>query len=402
MLTGLQPSEHHVYHLTGPFRGDSAAKTLPRLMRAGGYTTGASISNPFAYFLNQALAADYDFFPEPAYRAGGYMRVWDALGPLHQRQPFGSRADEFWDLEKILDSGPSELEVRSERLFGRTKSRFPPIRSFQQAQDILNQMPDGFFLWVHLFAPHQPYLPSPPNLGRFLPTNEMRTESQQYPYPFPWNRYQTGEQGMIDKARLRYNEFLAEADSAFGVFLTGLEGAGRLRNTAVIVGADHGESFEGGLYTHGSKYQTRPEIHIPLIIRTAGQERGSRVAVTVDQTSIAPTILDLAGLPRAEWMRGPSLIPWLNRNGEGEGQGLAFTQYLETDSIFKPVNYGTVGVIDGRHQYVLDLGTGKGILRGLDEAQSWDLDRSAENPTLAQTLRDAIYARFPDLPRRTA
>jgi hypothetical protein len=57
-------------------------------------------------------------------------------------------------------------------------------------------------------------------------------------------------------------------------------------------------------------------------------------------------------------------------------------------------------VIDGRHQYVLDIDSGKGILRGLAEAQSWNLDRSAEDPALAQALREAIYARFPDLPRK--
>ncbi len=181
-----------------------------------------------------------------------------------------------------------------------------------------------------------------------------------------------------------------------------MEADGRLRNTAVIVSADHGESFEGGIYTHASSYQTRPEIHVPLILRMPGQERGARVAVAADQTSLAPTILEIAGLPRADWMRGPSLLPWLNRDNEGEGQGMAFTQYLEKNSIFRPVTHGTVGVIDGRHQYVLDLDTGKGILRGLAEAQSWDLDRSAENPALAQSLREAIYARFPDLPRKPA
>lgn len=168
----------------------------------------------------------------------------------------------------------------------------------------------------------------------------------------------------------------------------------------MIVSADHGESFEGGVYTHDCKYQTRPEIHIPLMIRMPGQERGSRVSVTADQTAFAPTVLDIAGLPRPDWMRGESLLPWLDRDNEGEGQGLAFTQYLATDSIFKPLSSGTVGVIDGRHQYVLDLATGKGIFRGLSEAHMWDLDRSAENPVLAQTLREAIYARFPDLPRK--
>jgi arylsulfatase A-like enzyme len=398
LLSGRQPSEHRVYHLKGQFRGPEVMRTFPRLMRAGGYTTGASITSPFAYFLAQGIAADFDYLPPPAYRTSS---LWDATRILHQRQPFGSRMDELDQIEQVCDFVPTHLEMYSPERFGNTKSDFPPAGSFEQARQVLEQMPDGFFLWVHVMAPHAPYLPGAPMLRRFLPSNEMRTWHDQYGFPlFP--RYTPNWQGLIDKARLRYDEFIADADSAFGVFLSGLEGAGRLRNTAVIVSSDHGESFEGGIYSHGSEYQTRPQLHIPLIIRMPGQERGSRVAITADQTVLAPTILDIAGIPHPNWMSGESLLPWLNRTGEGEGQGLAFTEYLARDSIFRPLIRGTVGVVDGRHQYVLDLSTGKGIFRSLPEAHVWDLDRSAENPAMVRTLREAIYSRFPDLPRNSA
>src|SRR5206468_652130 len=98
-------------------------------------------------------------------------------------------------------------------------------------------------------------------------------------------------------------------------------------------------------------------------------------------------------------LRGQSLVSWLERSGPGTGEGLAFTQYLERNSIFKPLHHGTVGVIDGQYQYVLDLDTQKGWLRPLNEAQFWNLDRSAENPARAEALRAAIYSRFPNLPR---
>lgn len=58
---------------------------------------------------------------------------------------------------------------------------------------------------------------------------------------------------------------------------------------------------------------------------------------------------------------------------------------------------GTLGVIDGHYEYVIDLKTRKGALRPLDEAQFWDLDRSTENPSQAEALRTALYSRFPDL-----
>ena len=208
--------------------------------------------------------------------------------------------------------------------------------------------------------------------------------------------------------RLRYDEFIAQSDDAFGSFLSDVEKSGRLRNTAVIVSGDHGESFEGGVYGHYNEWQNRPGIHIPLMIRMPGQEQSRRIDTAIDQTALPSTILDIAGLPRPNWMRGRSLLPCLNcsdesnRSPAGGREGLAFTQYLAQNSVFKPLSRGTVGVIDGRHQYVLYLETGKGMLRGLSEAHIWDLDRSAENPALARSLREAIYTRFPDLPRQTA
>jgi arylsulfatase A-like enzyme len=205
----------------------------------------------------------------------------------------------------------------------------------------------------------------------------------------------------VDRHRLAYDEYVATADRAFGSFISDLESTGRLQNTTVIVSADHGESFEGGIYQHQSSYQTRPVIHIPLIIRTPDQQDGRTVSVAADQTALAPTILELAGQPRPDWLRGQSLVGWLGPNGQGAGDGLAFTQYLERNSIFKPLHRGTVGVIDGQYQYVLDLETLKGWLRPLDEAQFWNVDRSAENPARAEALRGAIYSRFPNLPRNT-
>lgn len=139
------------------------------------------------------------------------------------------------------------------------------------------------------------------------------------------------------------------------------------------------------------------------MVRMPGQQVGSRVETALDETALAPSLLEIAGMKRPDWMRGQSLLPWLGRNDTAPpGEGRAFTQYLATNSAFHPVKSGSVGVIDGAHQYVLDLNTGKGILRTVEEAASRDLDRSSQNPALAQALRDAIYARFPELPRKQA
>jgi arylsulfatase A-like enzyme len=389
MLTGTYPSETRVYQLQGRLRAEDAEKSLPHLMRAGGYATGAFLSNPFAYYFVDRLGNDFDFLPEPTFQQGGLQHLWDATTPLHQDSGIGSRVEEYKNLEWVWNFvGHSDLAMR-----------FRAVASFEQARELLAKLPDGFFLWVHVMTPHGPYLPDPADQGRFLPYDEQKRFEDET--KLPWKpHYEPDQQSQLDRCRLLYDEFILTADRAFGGFMSELENAGKLRDTTVIVSADHGESFEGGVFQHENADQTRPVIHIPLIIRTPGQQDSRRIAFTVDQTALAPTILELAGQPKPDWMRGQSLVKWLNRDGKGGGgEGMAFTQFLEMNSVFKPLHHGTLGVIDGRsqYQYVLDLDTQKGALRPLNQAHIWNLDRTADNPALAEALRAAVYSRFPDL-----
>ena len=203
--------------------------SLPHLMRAAGYATGASRANPVAYCLAEGLAGDGDALPEPAYRADSGLRyLWSAARPLHQRSPVGSRLEEFSDLESAWDFVPDRLERWSPRRFGRLQSGFPAAASFRQARELLTSLPDGFFLWVHAMAPHWPYLPDAADRGRFLGGGEARTGQEQLA-GVSWPVYPPDQQSHIDKARLRYDEFLASADRAFGAFMSEVESRGRLR-----------------------------------------------------------------------------------------------------------------------------------------------------------------------------
>ncbi|PYV47527.1 MAG: hypothetical protein DMG94_05845 [Acidobacteria bacterium] len=375
MLTGRYPSETRVFQLQGTVQGERT-QTLPSLMHDAGYGTGAFLTNPFAHYLVSNPDNGFDILPEPAFQSGALQHLWDWTRPLHQNSGVGSRVAEYIDLESDWNG--------FRNLPGNLSMRFRPDASFEGARKVVDQLPDGFFLWVHVITPHHPYLPDPEDRGRFLSEAEGRkfaenSELQWVPH------YNPDQQAQVDRRRLLYDEFLLSADR------------GKLSNTSVIVSADHGESFEGGIFRHESPYLTRPTIHIPLIIRTPGQQQARTVAFTADQTALAPTILDLAGQSKPGWMDGQSLAPWLSRESTDAGKGMAFAQFLEKNSIFKPLTHGTVGVIDGQYQFVLDLDTKKGTLRPLNESQIWNADRSAENPAKAQELLKAIYTRFPKL-----
>jgi arylsulfatase A-like enzyme len=388
MMTGTYPSDTYVFQLQGQLRAKDLAKTLPHAMQEGGYVTAAFLSNPYAYYFSNGLRAQFDVIPEPHFQAGGVQHLWDATAPLHQDSGIGSRIDEYFDLDSFwndLTRGPDNACMR-----------FRPATSFDQAKEVLAKLPDGYFLWIHVITPHNPYLPDAADRGRFLPNSQQNTYEEES--GTRWKpHYPPNQQSLVDQRRLRYDEFVATADRTFGSFMSELENSGKLQNTTVIVSADHGESFEGGVYQHSSPYLTRPVIHVPLIIRTPGQQDSRTVSVTADQTSLAPTILELAGQPKPDWMNGPSLVPWLSPDAQGEGKGLAFTQYFERNSVFKPLHHGSIGVIDGEYQYVYYLDTHKGELRPLNEAQYWNLDRSAENPARAEALGSALHTRFPDL-----
>src|SRR6516162_488475 len=390
MLTGLYPSEDLVYHLQGNLRPSDAQRSLPHLLRAAGYSTGAFLTNPYAYYFAKSVENDFNALPEPNFPTGKMQNFWHATTPLHQDSGFGSRIDEYQDLEAVwsyLGRIPVNLSIR-----------YRPSATFEEARQLLATLPDGFFLWIHVVAPHHPYLPDRADRGRFLPDAELRAFEEEF--GDRWQpHYPPSQQSQVDLRRLGYDEFVATADRAFGVFMTDFERSGKLQNTTVVVSSDHGESFEGGVFQHRSAYLTRPVIHVPLIVRTSGQQEGHTVQVTGDQTSLAPTILKLAGLPIPASMRGPSLVRWLKGVDGGEGEGLAFTQYFDRSSIFKPLRRGSVGAIDSEYEYVVYLDTKKGELRPLDQAQVWKLNRGAENPERAKTLRAAIQSRFPELLR---
>ena len=284
-------------------------------MRAAGYSTGAFMSNPWAYYLAKSVKNEFDILPEPTFHSGAVQHLWEATRPMHQDSGFGSRITEYFDLEIAWDAVGGAPHDPS--------YRYRASASFEHAKEILANLPDGFFLWVHVLAPHHPYLPDPADQDRFIPQAELLTFEAE-----PWSQwkptYSPDVQGQVDRRRLAYDEYIATADRAFGSFMSDLESSGKLQNTTVIVSADHGESFEGGVYQHLSPYQTRPVIHIPLIIRTPGQQDSRAVSVAADQTALTATILELAGQTRPDWLRGQSLVGWLNRNGQGAGEGLAF------------------------------------------------------------------------------
>jgi arylsulfatase A-like enzyme/Flp pilus assembly protein TadD len=112
-------------------------------------------------------------------------------------------------------------------------------------------------------------------------------------------------------AHASYGAALTAADSAVGKLLAALKLAKADANTAVIVVADHGQSLGGhGEDTHGI-FLYDETIHVPLLIKlpeAAAKQAGTKVGARVRLVDVAPTVLEIAGIPVPSQMQGQSLL----------------------------------------------------------------------------------------------
>jgi len=109
-----------------------------------------------------------------------------------------------------------------------------------------------------------------------------------------------------------YDGEVAFTDEAIGQFLDELERRDLMRNTVLVLLADHGEAlFEHGVWGHEC-WLYEEVVRIPLIIRLPGSDPpAGRSAEVVQQVDILPTLLDMVGIPAPPMVQGRSLVPIL-------------------------------------------------------------------------------------------
>ncbi len=110
----------------------------------------------------------------------------------------------------------------------------------------------------------------------------------------------------------RYCETILSLDEQVGRIIESLKESGMDENTLVIYAGDNGHYFgEHGLYDKRSAYEE--SIRIPFFAWGPGiiDNPGRRVDDMLLNIDLAPTLLDLVGLPVPENMQGVSVLPIL-------------------------------------------------------------------------------------------
>ncbi len=232
LFTGTYPLFHGVRDFSG-FTLSKERITLATMLKSTGYSTGAVVGAAVLearWGINQGFDSYYDNFPP------SLQQNWQ---PVVER-----RGD----------------EVVQESLRWLEKNRREP-----------------FFLWIHLFDPHDPYTPPPPY-------------DQQY------------------SAR-PYDGEIAYTDENIGRIMDGLKRSGLYDNCLIVLLGDHGEGLgEHGEKTHGF-FIYDSTLRIPLIFKLPGAAapRSRRIAGPLRIIDVAPTVLQilrLSGKVRAPEVQG--------------------------------------------------------------------------------------------------
>ena len=135
-----------------------------------------------------------------------------------------------------------------------------------------------WFAWVHLYDPHEPYRAPEPYASQHAP----------------------------------YDAEVAYTDAMVGRLLDALRAAGQLAHTLVVVTADHGESLgEHGERTHGV-FVYDVTMRVPWVIWTGTPAVARAFDGLARLIDLAPTTLDLLGIPPPASFEGRTLLPALN------------------------------------------------------------------------------------------
>jgi arylsulfatase A-like enzyme len=209
---------------------------------------------------------------------------------------------------------------------------FDQLRRFPSADVIVDHARDWlmdlagqpFFLWLHLMDPHSPYYPRQEAL-ELIGQNSLDAARARYLNSY-WNR------GDVAASRLQqhredvvalYDAGIRWVDAQVTRLVDTLRGLGLWENCVTALTADHGEEFldHGGRY-HPPSNVAEELVRVPLLLCVPGLRGTGLVVAPFSLLHLAPTLLDLAGVPVPGSFRGRSHSELLRSGKSWEGDAI--------------------------------------------------------------------------------
>lgn len=224
-----------------------------------------------------------------------------------------------------------------------------------------NRTKGQFFLWSHLMDPHDVYVKheGAPDFGK--------------------------------DNRGRYDSEVWFTDQQIGKILAYAKTQPWWDRTVVMISADHGEAFgEHGMYKHAFELW-EVLTRVPLLVRAPGAQP-QRIAELRTHLDIAPTILDLMGVPALPGFQGHSLAPEIYGLTPAAVRESAILELAEDSN-----NPARRAIVAQGHK-LITFESGKKMLFDLATDPGETKDLSAEQPERVKALSAELDAYFEKLP----
>ena len=247
LMTGKSPVAARMIRFSSPLPKDEI--TLPELLRShSGYYTGV---------------CGRSYHLDGSSKTAGFEHVFEE----HGLRTFHKRVD-------YLRKGPDKGVVA-------------------QVREFLNERPADrpFFLWANYSDPHHVW--NAPDTYRPDP------HSLQLPAHWP----------DLPGVREQLADYCAEVnrvDERVGEVLDLLQERGLIDSTIIVFAGDNGAALPHG---KGSLYD--PGSNVPFVVAWPGITTGSESSALVSGEDLAPSLLEIAGIPAPDAMSGVSFVPLL-------------------------------------------------------------------------------------------
>ncbi|MGA7802288.1 MAG: sulfatase [Gammaproteobacteria bacterium] len=265
------------------------------------------------------------------------IAVGDWAGSDLQKLSFGfdvcDLPEDQWNMRYLIRQGPKDvrlfLSLFTHNRFGK---RFLPELYYLAGVPLTRELGattrawisrlagagEPFFLNVFMATAHPPFGSEYPYYSMFT-SPDYRGPSKfamarlAQPEDIIRSQKEPKEAFDLEQVLDLYDGCVRRFDDEVRQIVQHLEACDLARDTIVVVYSDHGmEFFEHGTWGQGNSVRGEASSKVPLIVVGPGiQERGAddRLVRTVD---LAPTLLELCGLPVAKHIQGCSLVSYLD------------------------------------------------------------------------------------------
>lgn len=309
---------------------------------------------PSSHGVNSAqdlgIGAGTEILTETLKQAGYRTFAYTGGGYVNKRYGFGRG---FEDYQKTKNDNQ-----RDERGF---------LAALHTAHDRVQALPDGdpYFLFLHTYAVHCPYVPSEPYATMFRSPGAEKINSglcgPQY------SKMKDLSKGQALFLSDRYDGSIRLVDTNLKEFVDGMRADGLLENTYIVITSDHGEEFlEHGQVGHENSLH-RELLMVPLLIAGPGIQ-ARRMQEPVSLVDIYPTILDLLGLPASAQPEGRSVAAVLRGAPEVSLRPFQLSELSRGKSLrsfFNPIGEHLIADLDQKSVQLFDVQTDPGEQQNL-------------------------------------